>query len=138
MIYLVLGSNLGDRAWNLEQAKALLAEALRTDMLCSEILETEAVGFDGPPFLNQAVCFESDIEPEALLDLCQAIELHLGRPAHAAEYDAEGRRIYHNRLIDIDILSFNDRDIHTSRLTIPHPQLWERPYVKELLNDITI
>ena len=138
MIYLVLGSNLGDRAWNLEQAKALLAEALRTDMLCSEILETEAVGFEGPAFLNQAVCFESDITPEALLDLCQEIEVKLGRPAHEAEYDAAGRRIFHDRTIDIDILLFNGQEIHTDRLDIPHPQLWERPDVKELLNDITI
>ncbi len=139
MIYLALGSNLGDREWYLEQAKAMLAEALKTDMLCSQILETEAVGFDGPAFLNQAVCFESDIEPEALLDLCQDIEVQLGRPRHEAQFDPEtGRRIYSNRTIDIDILRFNDREIHTDRLTVPHPQLWERTYVQELLNDITI
>jgi 2-amino-4-hydroxy-6-hydroxymethyldihydropteridine diphosphokinase len=139
MIYLVLGSNLGDREWNLEQALARLSEALKTDMLCSQVLETEAVGFDGPPFLNQAVCFESDIEPEVLLDLCQDIEVQLGRPRHEAKSDpVTGRRIYADRTIDIDILRFNDREIHTDRLTVPHPQLWERPYVQELLNDITI
>ena len=139
MIYLVLGSNLGDREWNLEQALARLSEALKTDMLCSQVLETEAVGFDGAPFLNQAVCFESDIEPEALLDLCQDIEAQLGRPHHEAQFDpVTGRRIYADRTIDIDILRFNDREIHTDRLTVPHPQLWERPYVQELLNDITI
>ena len=138
MIYLVLGSNLGDREWYLEQAKALLAEALKADMLCSQVLETEAVGFDGPAFLNQAVCFESDIAPEALLDLCQAIEAQLGRPRHAAEYDADGHRIFHDRTIDIDILLYNDQEIHTVRLDIPHPQIEQRPYVKELLNDITI
>ena len=138
MIYLVLGSNLGDREWNLEQAKALLAEALKVDMLCSQILETEAIGFDGPPFLNQALCFDSSITPEALLDLCQEIEVKLGRPAHAPQYDAAGRRIFHNRTIDIDILLFNGLEIHTDRLAIPHPQIQERPYVKELLNDITI
>ncbi len=137
MIYLVLGSNLGDREWNLEQAKALLAEALKVDMLCSQVLETDAVGFNGPAFLNQALCFESDISPEALLDLCQSIEEKLGRPRHQAEYDAEGRRIFHDRTMDIDILTFNGQEIHTDRLDIPHPQLWERPYVKELLNDIT-
>ena len=138
MIYLVLGSNLGDREWNLEQAKALLAEALKVDMLCSQVLETEAIGFDGPAFLNQAVCFESDITPEALLDLCQDVEVRLGRPRHEAQYDVEGHRIYHDRTIDIDILQYNGQKIHTDRLTIPHPQLWERPYVQELLNDITI
>ena len=138
MIYLVLGSNLGDRAWNLEQALARLAEALRTDMLCSQVLETEALGFDGPAFLNQAVGFESDIAPEALLDLCQDIEAQLGRARHEAVFDATGKRIYHDRVIDIDILIYNDLEIRTDRLTVPHPQLWERPYVKELLNDITI
>ena len=138
MIYLVLGSNLGDREWNLEQAKALLAEALKVDMLCSQVLETEAIGFDGAAFLNQAVCFDCDIAPEALLDICQDIEVRLGRPRHQPEYDAQGRRIFHDRTIDIDIVLFDDRQINTDRLTIPHPQLWERPYVKELLNDITI
>jgi 2-amino-4-hydroxy-6-hydroxymethyldihydropteridine diphosphokinase len=138
MIYLVLGSNLGDREWYLEQAKALLAEALKVDMLCSQILETKAVGFDGPAFLNQAVCFESDIAPEALLDLCQDIEVQLGRPRHAAEYDADGHRIFHDRTIDIDILLYNGQEIHTDRLDIPHSQIEQRPYVKELLNDITI
>ena len=138
MIYLALGSNLGDRDWNLEQALALLADALKVDMLCSRVLETEAVGFEGPAFLNQAVCFESDIAPEALLDLCQEVEEKLGRPRHEAEYDAAGRRIFHDRTIDIDILKFNDLEIHTDRLVIPHPQIWERPYVQELLNDITI
>ena len=108
MIYLALGSNLGDREWNLEQALALLAEALKVDMLCSRVLETEALGFAGGAFLNQAVCFESDIAPEALLDLCQDIEVRLGRPRHAPEYDAAGRRIFHDRAIDIDILKFND------------------------------
>ena len=136
MIYLVLGSNLGDREWNLEQAKALLAEALKVDMLCSQILETEAVGFDGPPFLNQALCFDSSITPEALLDLCQNIEVLLGRPRHEPEYDSEGHRLYHNRTIDIDILKYNDLQIHTDRLTLPHPQLWERPYVKVLLEEM--
>ncbi|MBR1538519.1 MAG: 2-amino-4-hydroxy-6-hydroxymethyldihydropteridine diphosphokinase [Bacteroidales bacterium] len=139
MIYLALGSNLGDREWNLEQAKALLAGALKVDMLCSQVLETEALGFEGAPFLNQAVCFESDIAAEALLDLCQDIEVRLGRPRHEAVFDPEtGRRIYQDRTIDIDILKFNDLEIHTDRLDIPHRQIWERPYVQELLNDITI
>ncbi len=136
MIYLILGSNLGDREWNLEQAKALLAEALKVDMLCSQAVETEAVGFDGPPFLNQAVCLACDLSPEALLDLCQDIEARLGRPRHAPQYDAAGRRIYSDRTIDIDILLYNGLEIHTDRLDIPHPQLRERPYVKGLLAEL--
>ena len=106
MIYLALGSNLGDREWNLEQALAMLAEGLKVDMLCSRVLETEALGFDGAPFLNQAVCFESDIAPEALLDLCQTVEERLGRPRHEVEFDAAGRRVFHDRTIDIDLLQY--------------------------------
>lgn len=129
---------MGDREWNLEQARALLGEALRCDMLCSEILETEAVGFEGPAFLNQAVGFEADIEPIELLDICQAVERKMGRPAHKAEFDADGKRIYQSRTIDIDILIFNGLKMNTERLTLPHPQVEERPFVKELLNDLTI
>ena len=138
MICLLLGSNLGDREWNLERAKAMLAGELKVDMLCSDVMETEAVGFDGPAFLNQAVCFESDVPPETLLDICQEIEVALGRPRHTAEFDASGRRIYRNRTIDIDILTYNGEDIRTDRLVIPHPQVKERPFVQELLNDITL
>ena len=136
MIYLVLGSNLGDREWNLEQAKALLAEALKVDMLCSQILETEAVGFDGPSFLNQALCFDSSITPEALLDLCQEIEVKLGRPQHEAQYDAAGHRIYHNRTIEIDILYYGDIVMETPLLIIPHPQTKTRPFVKDLVKQL--
>ena len=138
MIILGLGTNLGDREWNLDQARALLGEALHCDMLCSQILETEAVGFDGPAFLNQAVGFQADIEPLELLDICQDIERQMGRPAHKAQFDPEGRRIYESRTIDIDILIFNGLNINSERLTVPHPQIVERPFVKELLNDLTI
>lgn len=136
MIYLALGTNLGERAWNLEHAKALLAEELKTDMLCSGILETDAIGFSGPAFLNQVVGFESEMEPEALLDICQKVEREMGRPAHEAEYDTAGHRIYHDRIIDIDILTYNDLNLKTDRLVLPHPQVWERPYVKVLMNEM--
>ena len=138
MIILGLGTNMGDRQWNLEQACALLAEALHCDMLCSETLETEAVGFEGADFLNMAVGFEADIEPLALLDICQDIERRMGRPAHSVEYTTDGKRLYRDRIIDIDILIFNDLKINTGRLTVPHPQIASRPFVKELLNDLTI
>lgn len=138
MIYLVLGTNLGDREWNLKRALALLSEALKVDLKCSEVIETESVGFEGPPFLNQAVAFESDIRPETLLDICQKVEKCMGRPEHMAQYDEAGSRIYENRVIDIDILKYYDIEIDTPRLKIPHPQLYERSYVEILLKTITI
>ena len=138
MICLALGSNLGDRSGYLEQARSLLAAQLHTDMRASRVLETEALGFDGPPFLNQVLAFESGIAPEALLDLCQAIEIQLGREAHEACFDAVGRRVYANRTIDIDILFMDDLQLETDRLVLPHPQVEERPYIRQLLKDITI
>ena len=136
MIYLSLGSNLGDRAENLRVARALLAEELKVELVCSCVLETEAVGFEGPAFLNQVVGFESDIAPEALLDTCQAIEMKMGRPRHEARFNAEGERIYENRIIDIDILIYNDLELHTDRLTLPHPQVETRPFIRTLLDNI--
>lgn len=137
MIYLSLGSNLGDRAENLRVARKLLAETLQAQPVCSAVLETEAIGFDGPAFLNQVVGFESDIAPEALLDRCQEIEEKLGRPRHAAAYDpTTGERLYSNRTIDIDILIYNDLEYHTDRLTLPHPQVQARPFVRTLLDNI--
>lgn len=136
MIYLSLGTNSGDLEWNLDRARALLAEALRTDLICSDIVRTKAVGFDGPDFLNQVVAFQGEIEPEALFDVCQGVEREMGRERHEAEFDAQGRRVYHDRVIDVDILLFNDRKISTPRLTVPHPQVEERPFIRELLNGI--
>ena len=136
MIYLALGSNLGDREWNLEQALAMLAEGLKVDMLCSRVLETEALGFDGAPFLNQAVCFESDIAPEALLDLCQTVEERLGRPRHEVEFDAAGRRVFHDRTIDIDLLLYDDVHLNDDELTLPHPRIEEREFVSIPLKEI--
>lgn len=138
MIYLLLGTNMGDRQWNLEQAKALLSEALRCDLVCSDIMETEAVGFSGGDFLNQIVAFKKDIRPLDLLDLCQNTEIALGRPRHEAVYDKEGKRIYSDRIIDIDILMFNDLQLESERLTLPHPQVEERPFVKEILKTMIL
>lgn len=138
MIYLLLGTNMGDRQWNLERAQALLSEALRCDMVCSDILETKAVGFDGGDFLNQIVAFEKDIRPLELLDLCQDTEVALGRPRHEALYDKDGKRLYTDRIIDIDILMFNDLHIVSDRLVLPHPQVEERPFVKEILKTMIL
>lgn len=133
MFFLALGSNLGEREANLAQARRLLAERIGAEPVCSKVLSTEAVGFDGEEFLNQALAFESDIEPMELLRLCQEIEVEMGRARHSAQYDAEGRRIYHNRLIDIDILTYGELRCSSTRLTLPHPQCYERPYVAALM-----
>jgi 2-amino-4-hydroxy-6-hydroxymethyldihydropteridine pyrophosphokinase len=133
VIFLALGSNLGDREANLAEARRRLEERLGVDLVCSEVLCTEPVGFSGNEFLNQAVAFDSDIEPMELLGICQQIEREMGRERHEAQYDSEGRRIYHNRLIDIDILTYNELRTNSRRLTLPHPQCYDRPYVAAVM-----
>ena len=138
MIVLLLGSNLGDRESYLNAACGMLEDALRLELMRTEIMETEAVGFDGPAFLNMAVAFEAPagLTPVKLLNLCQKVEVALGRPRHEALYDADGRRVYTSRTIDIDILKYDDVNCNTKRLTLPHPQVYSRPFAAALLNEI--
>lgn len=136
MICLLLGSNLGDREKNLARAREILEEKLQVTLRCSGIMETEAIGFDGADFLNQVVCFEKETDPFDLLELIQSCEAEMGREPHAAEYDRDGKRIYRDRTIDVDILEFDDLQIDTERLTLPHPQVWSRPFVKKLMKQL--
>ncbi|MBP5210880.1 MAG: 2-amino-4-hydroxy-6-hydroxymethyldihydropteridine diphosphokinase [Bacteroidales bacterium] len=138
MIYLLLGTNLGCKRLNIARAESLLKRYLKAHFVKSKVLVTKAIGFDGPAFLNRVLAFEREdsLTPEHLLDICQKVEIEMGRPAHTAKYDGSGARVYESRVIDIDILMFDDAVINTERLTIPHPQVTERPFVKELLNQL--
>lgn len=138
MIYLLLGSNLGDREAALNAACGMLEDALRVPLARTAVVETDAMGFDGPPFLNMAVAFEAPagLTPTKLLNLCQKVEVVLGRPRHKAVYGTDGRRVYASRTIDIDILKYNDVECSTKRLTLPHPQIYSRPFAAELLAEL--
>ena len=133
VVTLLLGSNLGDRGGALAEAERRL-DALfgETAVARTDRLETEAVGFEGPSFLNCILQYRCRICAMALLDACKSIERQMGR-TDAPEFDADGRRIYHNRIIDIDILFFGDLTLDSPRLTLPHPQVESRPFVKLLL-----
>lgn len=135
-LYLGLGSNLGDRKANIERAIGLLSEAFGSSPeAVSELIETEAAGFEGPDFLNCAVRFDCALEPEEILDICQEVERRLGRGEHRL-FDDAGRRVYESRTIDIDILLYGDRHVDTPRLTIPHPRMAERDFVTVPLREI--
>ena len=138
MIVLLLGSNLGDREALLNAACGMLEDALGVALKRTAVMETEAVGFEGPAFLNMAVAFEKPawLTPIKLLNLCQRVEVALGRPRHEAVYDADGRRVYTSRTIDIDILKYDDVERSTKRLTLPHPQIFSRPFAAALLKEI--
>lgn len=133
LVTLALGSNLGNRESNLKIALNMLSIALGNQPeAVSPILETEAIGFDGPSFLNQAVRFRTTKSARTILTICKHIERQMGR-TDAPEYAEDGTRVYHDRIIDIDILFYGKSKIDTPELTVPHPQVESRPYIKELL-----
>ena len=141
-VYLGLGSNLGDRRQNLTRALELLDQGFgRHYEALSEMVETEAWGFEGEPFLNACVLYRIGRKgsPEKhgreILALCKEVERALGR-TDAPEYDAQGARVYHNRTVDIDILFYGKDRIDTEELTVPHPRIGERDFVKVPLAEI--
>lgn len=138
MIYLSLGTNLGDKVENLNKAIQLLEEKLSVKLIKSTILETEPVGFkSNDNFLNQVVSMEyCDYSPEELLDICQGIEVELGRAPHSIQFNKDGSRAYSSRVIDIDILLYHNLRIDTERLQIPHPQMFKRDFVMIPLREI--
>ncbi len=134
--YFSLGSNLGDRRGNIILAAKKLDEALSAHWSrMSDIEESEAWGFGGGDFLDCIVVYDlparqcfADEDAEALLDVCKKIEYEMGR-REMIEIDCSGKRIYHDRIIDIDILFLGGRRIHTGRLTVPHPLISEREFI---------
>ena len=135
--YFSLGSNLGDREKNISEALRRMDEAFGTHYSAlSKIIETEPFGFSGEAFLNAAVLYRIPAEsPLWTLYQVKAIEREMGR-TDAPEYNAEGKRIYHSRIIDIDILFYGKEIIDTPELTIPHKGIAERDFVLIPLREI--
>ncbi len=127
IVYLGLGSNLGDRAANLAAARRALASQVRL-LAASPVYETAPWGYtDQPDFLNQVLQAETDLDPFALLDHLKALELRLGRQPTFR---------YGPRSIDIDLLLYDDLVLETERLTLPHPELAKRAFVLVPLADL--
>jgi 2-amino-4-hydroxy-6-hydroxymethyldihydropteridine diphosphokinase len=121
--YLGLGSNVGDREAHLRAAiEGLREHGVEVDAI-SSVYETEPVGevLDQPDFLNAAIRIRTELEPEALLDLCKAIEIEQGRMLAAARHSP--------RPLDIDLLLLGDIELQAERLTLPHPEVVSRRFV---------
>jgi 2-amino-4-hydroxy-6-hydroxymethyldihydropteridine diphosphokinase len=129
LVYLGLGSNLGDRRRNLERAVEHLdrTSGLRVARV-STFRETAPYGVqDQPDFLNGVVELETELDPPALLAAVKAIEVEIGRtPTYR----------WGPRLIDIDILLYDRLRWDSPELTIPHPGLLERSFVTEPLGEL--
>jgi len=127
----ITGGNRGAVAERLERAVELLEQRAGRVTGLSSVHRSRAWGFEAEEeFLNQVVVLQTDLEPEALLDVLQGIERDLGRDRgeEAREKAASGQR-YASRPIDIDLLLYDLRTIDTARLKVPHPRMCERAFV---------
>ena len=126
-VYLHTGTNIGDRTANLLQANTLIKSRIGDILQASRIYQTAAWGIeDQPDFLNQALLVESKLSAREILLAIAKIEQEMGRIRVVR---------WGERLIDIDILFFNDEIIQEEDLQIPHPELQNRNFVLRPLMD---
>jgi 2-amino-4-hydroxy-6-hydroxymethyldihydropteridine diphosphokinase len=127
-VFLLIGGNMGDRLQNLHQAIDLLAATCGPVTQQSAVYETAAWGItDQPAFLNQALALTTELTAQELITTVLSVEEQMGR-----------RRLekFGPRIIDIDILFFNDVIMDEPNLTIPHPQLQNRRFVLAPMEEI--
>ena len=129
-VYLSIGTNMGERYENLQHAVDLLKEKKELELIrVSSVFETAAVGYtDQADFLNIAVHLKTTISSVEMLNICQEIERELGR---VREFR------WGPRVIDLDILLYNQENIETENLIVPHPRMYERAFVLVPLVEIT-
>lgn len=127
-IFLITGGNVGDRKKNLETAADLIEKCIGKIIIQSKMYETEAWGITNQPsFYNQVLVIESQFPARKALNEILKIEAEMGR-----------KRTVKNaaRIIDIDILFFNDDIVNEENLLIPHPEIPNRRFVLMPLNEI--
>ena len=122
---------MGNRHENLSLAQEFIGREVGTVVSASDIIETEPWGFESSNrFLNMAVKVETTLQPLEVLHTTQEIERKLGRTQKSVN------REYHDRMIDIDILLYDDLVMNTPELTIPHPLMYQREFVMKPLSQI--
>lgn len=130
VLYLGLGSNLGNRRALIEKAVSLVAERVGRVSALSSFYESEPWGFvSDNTFLNAAAAVETELEPLEVLGRIKEIERELGRVKKTSER-------YEDRPVDIDILFYGDAVINLPELTVPHPLMLMRRFVMEPLAEI--
>jgi len=128
IVFLGLGSNLGNRNEQLLAAINLLTEKAGNNPVFSDFYETEPCGYSSPnPYLNVAVQLKTSLSPFELLTVTQQIERELGRTTKSKEGQ------YADRHIDIDILMYDDLILQTPELVLPHPCMHQRLFVLQPL-----
>jgi len=127
-VYLLLGSNLGDRNLFLQQAIQHIEKNIAPVLKVSSVYETQSWGkTDAPDYLNQVIMLQTDMQAQTILEKILEIEIILGRRREEK---------WGSRTIDIDILFYGERVIDEPALQVPHPELHKRRFTLEPLNEI--
>lgn len=130
-VYLALGTNLGDRMDNLQNALTLIEQRVGKVVDKAMPIQTQPVGFESENlFLNTAISVETDMELHTLFYELQAIEKEMGRTVHTTN------GLYADRIIDLDILFYGDMVVNEEALQIPHAKMLERAFVLDPLFEI--
>ena len=133
-VFILLGGNVGDKAKIFEQTRKLIGERIGLITKMSSVYATESWGFKSDLFWNQVLVLESRLNPFKILTLTQSIETVIGRSKKTLSNN--GSCNYEDRIIDIDILFYDNLQLDTPRLTIPHPKIGERRFVLVPLNEL--
>ena len=133
LVFFSLGSNIGNRKRLIREAISLLNERVGRVVRESSLIETAPWGFSSPNhFINACVCCETKLNPRQILAVTQRIEREMGRVVKSQDGE------YHDRIIDIDILLYDDLTIDEPDLKIPHPHMKERDFVMNPLQEILL
>ncbi len=131
LLYVGLGTNIGNKEKNLNRALLLLADKVGKVTRVSSFMETVPQGFLSENlFLNAVASIETDLTPRQCLETTRDIELQMGR----TQKSVNGQ--YQDRVIDIDLLLYDDWKIQDPDLVIPHPRMLERDFVLLPLKEI--
>ncbi len=129
IIYLSLGSNQGEKLDNLQKALYAIAQKIGAIHKVASIYKTPALGFEGNDFLNTCIKVSTYLPPETLIKRILEVEKSLGRVRNENNH-------YTNRVIDIDVLLFDDEIIFSKDLIVPHPRMLDRKFVLTPLAEI--
>ena len=127
--YISLGSNKGDKFKNLQDAIDDIHLKIGQIKLISRVYKSPAFGFEGDEFLNTCLILETQLPPKKVMQELLSIEKALGRTRNK-------KKEYQSRLIDLDIIFFEDKIINTKTLKVPHPEMHKRKFVLQPLFDI--
>ena len=127
-VFILLGGNLEDKSKIFEETRKLIGKRIGLVIKQSSVYVTEPWGFESELFWNQALISKTLLNPFEILQQTQTIEKMMGRIKKTDYYEA--------RVMDIDLLFFNDLVLNTSGLTLPHPKMGDRKFVLIPLNEI--